>query len=118
MSMLPEENAQGELNSDEQESLAIGEEMANDQETMLAGKYKNAEELEAAYIELQKKLGDSSDKEEDTPKEHLQELVNEGFVAKEGEDVSITPLGLNEKNRLCTLSGLNIMYSSEKKEDN
>jgi len=69
MSMLPEENAQGELNSDEQESLAIGEEMANDQETMLAGKYKNAEELEAAYIELQKKLGDSSDKEEDTPKE-------------------------------------------------
>jgi hypothetical protein len=69
MSMLPEENAQGELNSDEQESLAIGEEMANDQETMLAGKYKNAEELEAAYIELQKKLGDSSDKEEDTSEE-------------------------------------------------
>jgi len=55
--------------------------------------------------------------EEDTPKEHLQELVNEGFVAKEGEDVSITPLGLNEKNRLFTLSVLNIMYSSEKKED-
>ena len=55
MSMLSEENPQGELNSDEQESLAIGEEMANDQETMLAGKYKNAEELEAAYIELQKK---------------------------------------------------------------
>ncbi len=61
MSMLPEENAQGELNADEQESLAIGEEMANDQETMLAGKYKNAEELEAAYIELQKKLGDNSE---------------------------------------------------------
>ena len=64
MSMLPEENAQGELNADEQESLAIGEEMANDQETMLAGKYKNAEELEAAYIELQKKLGDNSESSE------------------------------------------------------
>ena len=37
-----------------------------------------------------------------------------GFVKKEGEEVSITPLGLNEKNRLCTLSGLNIMYASEK----
>ena len=69
MSMLPEENAQGELNADEQESLAIGEEMANDQETMLAGKYKNAEELEAAYIELQKKLGETSDTEETSEEE-------------------------------------------------
>ena len=67
MSMLPEENAQGELNADEQESLAIGEEMANDQETMLAGKYKNAEELEAAYIELQKKLGSNEDQKESEP---------------------------------------------------
>ncbi len=56
--------------------------------------------------------------EEDTPKEHLQELVSAGFVDKEGDNVSITPLGLNEKNRLCTLSGLNILYSSEKKESN
>ena len=63
MSMLSDENSQGELNADEQESLQIGEEMEQQQETMLAGKYKNAEELEAAYIELQKKLG-SSDKEE------------------------------------------------------
>ncbi len=59
MSMLSDENPQGELNSDEQESLAIGEEMAQQQETKLAGKYSNAEELEAAYIELQKKLGSS-----------------------------------------------------------
>ena len=27
------------------------------QEQMLAGKYKNAQELESAYLELQKKLG-------------------------------------------------------------
>tara|TARA_B100001094_G_scaffold55005_1_gene50572 strand:- start:94 stop:849 length:756 start_codon:yes stop_codon:yes gene_type:complete len=73
MSMLPEENAQGELNADEQESLAIGEEMSKDQETMLAGKYKNAEELEAAYIELQKKLGDGSNKEEPEPETESEE---------------------------------------------
>ena len=59
MSMLSDENSQGELNADEQESLQIGEEMEQQHETMLAGKYKNAEELEAAYIELQKKLGTS-----------------------------------------------------------
>jgi len=52
--------------------------------------------------------------EEDTPHEHLQELVANGFVTKEGKDVSITPLGLSEKNRLCTLSGLNIRYATEK----
>ena len=56
------------LNSDEQESLEIGEEMAQQQETKLAGKYKNAEELEAAYIELQKKLGSSEETvETETP---------------------------------------------------
>ena len=64
MSMLSDENPQGELNADEQESLAIGEEMAAEQNTMLAGKYKNAEDLEAAYIELQKKLGGSDSSEE------------------------------------------------------
>ena len=65
MSMLPDENSQGELNADEQESLAIGQEMAAEQETMLAGKYRNAEELEAAYIELQKKLGGDQDEYEE-----------------------------------------------------
>ena len=64
MSMLADENSQGELNADEQESLQIGEEMEQQQETMLAGKYKNAEELEAAYIELQKKLGAPKESEE------------------------------------------------------
>ena len=40
------------LTESEQESLAIGEEMANQQEQMLAGKYENAQQLEKAYIEL------------------------------------------------------------------
>jgi len=64
MSMISDEN-QGELTVDEQESLAIGEEMQEAQDKRLAGKYKNAEELETAYLELQKKLG-SSDREETT----------------------------------------------------
>ena len=60
------------LTADEQDSLAIGEEMANQQEQMLAGKYKDAEELEKAYIELEKKLGeksgaDSTEDSQETP---------------------------------------------------
>ena len=38
------------LTEAEQESLAIGEDMQNQQEQLLAGKYKNAEDLEKAYI--------------------------------------------------------------------
>tara|TARA_E500000081_G_scaffold25259_2_gene29119 strand:+ start:2291 stop:3040 length:750 start_codon:yes stop_codon:yes gene_type:complete len=74
MSMISDENSQGELNADEQESLQIGEEMEQQQETMLAGKYKNAEELEAAYIELQKKLGGQ---EKETPTEEATEEATE-----------------------------------------
>ena len=45
------------LTESEQESLVVGEEMEAQQEQLLAGKYKNAEDLEKAYVELQKKLG-------------------------------------------------------------
>ena len=49
---------QPEFNEAEQEALAIGEQAAADQQQMLAGKFKDAEALEQAYIELQKKLGE------------------------------------------------------------
>ena len=45
------------LTEEEQDSLAVGEKMIAEQEGLLAGKYKNAEDLEAAYISLQEKLG-------------------------------------------------------------
>ena len=54
------------LNADEQDSLAVGEQMQADQEQLLAGKYKNAEDLEKAYVELQKKLGGESDEASET----------------------------------------------------
>ena len=55
LSMIEEPKT--ELNADEQESLAIGEELEAQQDNLLAGKYKNAEELEKAYKELESKLG-------------------------------------------------------------
>jgi hypothetical protein len=45
------------IESNEAEALAIGEELQAQQENRLAGKYKNAQELEKAYMELEKKLG-------------------------------------------------------------
>ena len=47
-----------ELTAEEQDSLQVGEKIAEEQGELLAGKYKNAEDLEKAYVELQKKLGD------------------------------------------------------------
>ena len=52
-----QEEPKTELTPDEQESLAIGEEMMAKQENLLAGKYKNAQELEKAYKELESKIG-------------------------------------------------------------
>jgi hypothetical protein len=51
------------IESNEAESLAIGEELMAQQEERLAGKYRDAKELEKAYLELQQKLGSRSDNE-------------------------------------------------------
>ena len=54
------------LNAEEQDSLIVGEQMQAEQEQLLAGKYKNAEDLEQAYVELQKKLGEKGDEDSET----------------------------------------------------
>ena len=54
----PNEQAESELSTEEQESLEVGEKLAEQQSEMLAGKFKTAEDLEQGYIELQKKLGE------------------------------------------------------------
>ena len=54
------------LTPEEQDSLQVGEQMQVEQEQLLAGKYKNAEDLEKAYVELQKKLGETGDETSET----------------------------------------------------
>jgi hypothetical protein len=61
------------LSEEEKDSLQVGEKMEQAQEQLLAGKYKNAEELEKGYLELQQKL---SNKEE-APQEEAQEEESE-----------------------------------------
>jgi len=68
----------------EQESLAVGEELVAQQEGLLAGKYKDAAELEKAYVELQSKLGEKGNKDsgevrdtEDTPEVESEETTEE-----------------------------------------
>ena len=56
------------LTAEEQDSLAVGEKLVEQQDQLLAGKYKNAQELEKAYMELQGKLGSQEKTEEAEPK--------------------------------------------------
>jgi len=70
------------LTPEEQDSLAVGEKMQAAEDTLLAGKYKNAEELEKAYVELQKKLGDN--KEEETEQTSAEEQPEDKPQLSEG----------------------------------
>ena len=67
------ESAPDNLTPEEQDSLAVGEKLQAEQEGLLAGKYKSAEELEKAYVELQKKLGDNKEEEQASAEEKTEE---------------------------------------------
>ena len=64
---------QPEFSEEEQDSLQRGEELAEAQSEMLAGKFQSPEELEKAYIELQKKLGSNEADEEEGEVEETEE---------------------------------------------
>ena len=68
------------LTAEEQDSLEVGEKLVAEQEGLLAGKYKSAEDLEAAYLSLQKKLG----------QEETEEEGEEGEGEEEGSDEEVS----------------------------
>ena len=59
--------------------------------------------------------------EEELPDDLDKELLNNGFIIPTnkavGYEYRLTDKGIDEKNRLATLAGLNIKYQSERKED-
>ena len=113
---------QPEFSPEEQENIARGEAAEAEQQQMLAGKFKDAEALEQAYIELQKKLGTNESeetegnvREQETPaEEEVKEEVNpnfellnkasEEFYANDGEVSAevIAELGKLDSNELIS----------------
>ena len=80
------------LNSDEQDSLAVAESLEQGEQPLLAGKFKDPQALEQAYVELQKKLGE--------PRDEVSTTENEGEPAEEESEAESTdedPEGLTEK---------------------
>jgi len=78
--------APGELNADEQSSLELGEQMEQEQQSLLAGKYNTTEQLEQAYLELQQKLGSN----EENAGEAVEEEVEYEDAEETDEDVDTT----------------------------
>ena len=68
-----------EFNEAEEEALEIAEELSQEEAALYAGKYENAEELEQAYLELQKKLG--SDDDDDVEVDTLDEDEDESELS-------------------------------------
>ena len=67
-----------EFTEDEQNSLEVAEKLGQEENELLAGKYRNAEELESAYLELQKKLGSSDEETETTTTKETEEEWSDG----------------------------------------
>ena len=75
-----------EFTEQEQQDIQLGEQIQQAEQQLLAGKYKNAEELEKAYVELQGKLGDKNEpvqeqsESEDSEPEEKEEEQSEDEV--------------------------------------
>lgn len=78
----PTEPQEGEFNEEELEALQVGEELAQQEANLLAGKFRDAEELEQAYLELQKKLGS---------KDNTEEVEQEQVEEEEVQEEEVTP---------------------------
>lgn len=86
LTSMESESQPGELNADEQNSLEVGEQLAQEQETLLAGKYESTQQLEQAYLELQQKLGSGDDEENDEENEDDYESGEESDDADSVDD--------------------------------
>ena len=69
-----------EFTPEEQEALEVADKLGKEESDLYAGKYENAEQLEQAYLELQKKLGSNDeDTETDTlDNDEVEEEWSEG----------------------------------------
>jgi hypothetical protein len=101
---------QPEFNADEQDSLAVAESLEGGEQPLLAGKFKDQQSLEKAYIELQQKLGEPRSEETEDAREP-QEEVEEKQEESE-EDTNPDQLTEAQANQLFEMVGGEKAYKS------
>ena len=104
----------GAVEADQAESLTIGEEMINQANARLAGKYKDAQELEKAYIELEKKLG-SNDAQQETAEPEVEDQQEPSQYASQIQAINRAAEEYESKGELSseTLAQFEQMSSKE-----
>ena len=124
----PEAEVSGEvegvsLTAEEQDSLQVGEQIQEQTEQLFAGKYKTAEDLEKAYGELQKKLGEKGDEDSEEAgdsepvesKEDSEETEETSQPSAAAELITSASNEFNEKGELTaeTIAKFSSMSSQE-----
>ena len=100
------------LNSDEQDSLAVAESLEGGEQPLLAGKFKDPQALEQAYVELQKKLGEPRDEVQSTEDESESTAPAEEEETSSKSEADVETLSEAQAEQLMEMVGGDKAYKS------
>ena len=100
------------LNSDEQDSLAVAESLEGGEQPLLAGKFKDPQALEQAYVELQKKLGEPRDEVQSTEDESESTASAEEEETSSESEADVETLSEAQAQELMDMVGGEKAYKS------
>ena len=100
------------LNSDEQDSLAVAESLEGGEQPLLAGKFKDPQALEQAYVELQKKLGEPRDEVQSTENESESTAPAEEEETSSESEADVETLSEAQAQELMSMVGGDKAYQS------
>ena len=100
------------LNSDEQDSLAVAESLEGGEQPLLAGKFKDPQALEQAYVELQKKLGEPRDEVQSTEDESESTAPAEEEETSSESEADVETLSEAQAQELMDMVGGDKAYKS------
>ena len=100
------------LNSDEQDSLAVAESLEGGEQPLLAGKFKDPQALEQAYVELQKKLGEPRDEVQSTEDESESTASAEEEETSSESEANVETLSEAQAEQLMEMVGGDKAYKS------
>jgi hypothetical protein len=100
------------LNSDEQDSLAVAESLEGGEQPLLAGKFKDPQALEQAYVELQKKLGEPRDEVQSSEDESESTAPAEEEETSSESEADVETLSEAQAEQLMEMVGGDKAYKS------
>ena len=100
------------LNSDEQDSLRIADQLEAGEQPLLAGKFKDPQALEQAYVELQKKLGEPRDEVQSTEDESESTAPAEEEETSSESEADVETLSEAQAQELMEMVGGDKAYQS------